>query len=265
MGLLDFQMDLFGAPKADPEAARNSGISPNCSANGLVRFHYSPLLKKSIRCKGAFLFGHPEVVLPEYMKGPEFAPARELAAEWAEHAVRRKTAKNKALTKDLVTRFWAVVDQVLVDRGDKPVESKGRIPPICPQGKYHNLSQVLAAINETYFEGALSCRITWSNRVGGLSFHSLRKDPITGEDFHLISISRGYDAANCPFYAVAGVVYHECLHIVVPVEERGGRRVVHGRTFRQRERHYIYYDEWIKWHKEVLPKNIRAMRRGKPL
>ena len=99
MGLLDFQMDLFGAPKADPEAARNSGISPNCSANGLMRFHYSPLLKKSIRCKGVFLFGHPEVVLPEYMKGPEFAPARELAAEWAEHAVRRKTAKNKAITK----------------------------------------------------------------------------------------------------------------------------------------------------------------------
>ena len=127
------------------------------------------------------------------------------------------------------------------------------------------MSQVLAAVNETYFNGELTCRITWSNRVGGLSFHSMRKDPLTGEDFHLISISKGYDAKNCPFYAVAGVVYHECLHVVIPVEERNGRRVVHGRQFRQREKRYIYFDEWIKWHKEVLPRNIRAMRRGKEL
>ena len=263
MGLLDFQMDLFGTPKVNAEIAKSSGISPSCSANGLVHFKYNPFLKKSIRCKGGILFGHPEVTLPEYMKAPEFAPARELAAEWAEHAIRRNTEKNRAIVKDLVTRFWAVVDQVLVDRGDKPVESKGRIPPIQPQGKFHNLNNVLAAINDTYFEGALTCRITWSNRTGGLSFHSVRKDPLTGEDFHLISISRGYDAENCPFYAVAGVVYHECLHIVIPVETRGGRRVVHGKVFRQRERHYIYYDEWIKWHNEVLPKNVSAMRRGK--
>lgn len=264
MGLFDSQMDLFGAPKQEPVPEQKAlHVSSKCSANGLVHFKYNPLLKKSIRCKGGFLFGHPEVMLPEYMKAPEFAAARELAAEWAEHAIRRKTAKNKALIKELVTRFWTVVDQVLVDRGDKPVETKGRIPPIKPQGKFHDLSQVLAAINDTYFEGALTCRITWSNRTGGLSFHSIRKDPITGEDFHLISISKGYDAENCPFYAVAGVVYHECLHIVIPVEKRGDRRVVHGREFRQRERHYIYYDEWIKWHKEVLPRNIRAMRRGK--
>jgi hypothetical protein len=211
------------------------------------------------------LFGHPEVMLPGYMKAPEFATAREIAAEWAEHAVRRKTKKNRETVKELVARFWQVVDQVFVDRGDAPLETRGRIPPIKPKGNYHDLNDILAAVNETYFDGSLTCRITWSNRVGGLSFHSMRKDPVTGEDFHLISISKGYDAANCPKYAVAGVVYHECLHIVIPVEEKNGRRVVHGRIFRQRERRYIFFDEWIKWHKEVLPKNIRAMRRHKEL
>lgn len=256
------QLDLFGNY---PEPVKAPVASAKCSENGLVSFKYNPLLKKSIRCKGGVLFGHPEVILPEYMKSPDFAMARELAAEWAEHAVRRKTSKNKALVKELVSRFWSVVDQVLVDKGESPLECKGRLPPIRPKGKYHDLEQVLAAINDTYFEGALTCRITWSNRVGGLSFHSMRKDPITGENFHLISISRGYDAANCPFFAVAGVVYHECLHIVIPVEERNGRRVVHGKVFRQRERRYIYYDEWIKWHEEILPKNIRAMRRHKEL
>ena len=260
----DGQLDLFGfvANNKEPET---KAPSPDCSQNGLVHFKYNPLLKKSIRCKGGFLFGHPEVLLPAYMKAPEFAAARELAAEWAEHAVRRKTQKNKAIIKDLVNRFWQTVDQIFTDKGEAPLASKGRLPPIRPQGVHHNLTDVLAAINNTYFDGTLTCRITWSNRVGGLSFHSIRKDPVTGESFHLISISRGYDAANCPLYAIAGVVYHECLHIVIPVEERGGRRIVHGREFRQREKRYIYYDEWIKWHKEVLPRNIRAMRLHKAL
>ena len=233
----DGQLDLFGfvANNKEPET---KAPSPDCSQNGLVHFKYNPLLKKSIRCKGGFLFGHPEVLLPAYMKAPEFAAARELAAEWAEHAVRRKTQKNKAIIKDLVNRFWQTVDQIFSDKGEAPLASKGRLPPIRPQGVHHNLTDVLAAINNTYFDG---------------------------ESFHLISISRGYDAANCPLYAIAGVVYHECLHIVIPVEERGGRRIVHGREFRQREKRYIYYDEWIKWHKEVLPRNIRAMRLHKAL
>ncbi|WP_407442581.1 hypothetical protein [Fibrobacter sp.] len=259
------QLDLFGVYPEPEQVPAVQKASSDCSANGLVTFKYNPLLKKSIRCKGGVLFGHPEVMLPAYMKDPEFAAARELAAEWAEHAVRRKTQKNKEIIKDLVSRFWTVVDQVFADRGEKPLESRGRIPPIRPKGKYHDLDQVLAAVNDTYFNGELSCRITWSNRVGGLSFHSERKDPLTGENFHLISISRGYDAANCPFYAVAGVVYHECLHIKIPVEIHGGRRVVHGRVFRQWERRYIYYENWNKWHNEVLPKNIRAMRRHKEL
>ncbi len=260
----DGQLDLFGYVAAD-NAPEVKAPSSDCSANGLVHFKYNPLMKKSIRCKGGFLFGHPEVLLPAYMKAPEFAAARELAAEWAEHAVRRKTQKNKAIIKDLVSRFWQTVDQIFTDKGEAPLASKGRLPPIRPQGVHHNLTDVLAAINDTYFGGTLTCRITWSNRVGGLSFHSVRKDPVTGESFHLISISRGYDAANCPLYAVAGVVYHECLHIVIPVEERHGRRIVHGREFRQREKRYIYYDEWIKWHKEVLPRNIRAMRHHKAI
>ena len=264
---MDFfgQLDLFGDYPEQPKVPAVKAASPDCSANGLVIFKYNPLLKRSIRCKGGVLFGHPEVMLPAFMKAPEFASVRELAAEWAERAVRRKTKKNKEIVKDLVNRIWQAVDQILVDNGGKPLDSRGRLPPIKPKGKYHDLNDILAAVNETYFEGSLTCRITWSNRTGGLSFHSVRKDPITGEDFHLISISKGYDAANCPKYAVAGVVYHECLHIVIPIEERNGRRVIHGRVFRQRERRYIFFDEWMKWHRELLPRNVAAMRRHRPL
>ena len=160
MNLFGMQLDLFGNNSDSPEKPAKPKVPASVSQNGLVHFKYNSQLKKSIRCKGGVLFGHPEVILPAYMKDAEFAPARELAAEWAEHAIKRKTAKNKAIIKDLVSRFWTLVEQILSDRGDESLSSKGRLPPIKPQGKYHNLNDVLAAINSTYFEDKLTCRIT---------------------------------------------------------------------------------------------------------
>lgn len=261
MSILDLQLDLFGIFKK--EAPQQPKVSADFSENTLVAFKYSAHLKKSIRCSKQGLFGKPELVLPEYMRSEDFAPSREIAAEWAELSMHRRTAKNKERSKELIDRFWQSVEQVLADKGEKSLSMRGRLPPIAPKGKVHDLNEVFAAVNSTYFNDSLTCRITWSNRTGGLSFHTVRKDPFTGEDFHLISISKGYDQENCPLYAVAGVVYHECLHIAIPPEVVNGRRVVHGRLFRQHERRYIYYDEWIKWHKEVLPLNIRRMRRKK--
>ena len=245
----------------DPESPKDSPIDPSCSKDGRVQFRYSAHLKKSIRVKAGFLFEIPEVMLPAYMESDDFVEARELAAEWAMHAIRRKTQKNRAAIKDLVERLWSLVDQILTDRGEISLSNRGRLPPIRPKGVHHDLEDILAAINDTYFENALQVKITWSNRIGGLSFHTVRKDPVTLEEFHLISISRGYDAANCPKYAIAGVVYHECLHVAIPVVEKNGRRIVHGRAFKERERQYLYYEEWEKWHREVLPRNIRALRR----
>lgn len=256
MGLFDFQLDLFRIKKEE----KKKDVSSEFSSKSLVAFRYSPRLKKSIRCSYKGLFGQPEVTLPSYLSGDEFVLAREIAAEWALCAHKRKTAKNKGLIKALLERFWSIVDQELANQGQKTLDSRGRFPPIKPKGTYYDLNQVLAAVNETYFSGELDCRITWSCRYGGLSFHSIRKDPITEEQVHVISISRGYDAANCPLYAIAGVVYHECLHIKIPVEIKSGRRIVHSREFKRCEKKYIYYDEWMNWHKTVLPKNLRSFR-----
>jgi hypothetical protein len=262
-----FQTDLFGSlanslwkpqpPKKEESAPRQ------ISGDGTVLFRYAERLKKSIRCRKKFFENLYELELPGYMKADEFYPVRELAAEWARITFRRKTAGNKEKSRELLSRIWKAPDQILADMGKQPIIGSTKFPPIRPVGKVHDLDKVFAAINETYFQGELQARITWSNRVGGLSFHSKRKDPLTGEEVNLISISRGYDFENCPLYAVAGVVYHECLHIVIPPVVVNGRRVVHGRNFRQRERRYIYYEQWIRWHKEVLPKNIRMLRKLK--
>lgn len=236
-------------------------VSPDFSEKNMVSIRYNARLKRQIRCSANGIFGRPELILPEYMKSDDFAKSRDLAAEWATYALRRKTQKNKARIKDILSRFWQSIDQVLAERGETSLYVVEKLPPIISKGNHHDLEQIFAAVNETYFNGKLQCRITWSNRTGGQSFHSIRKDPFTGESFHLISISRGYDFKNCPFFAIAGVVYHECLHIAIPPKQGSKRRIVHGKIFRQHEKRYIYYDEWQKWHKEVLPENIRIMHK----
>jgi hypothetical protein len=135
-----------------------------------------------------------------------------------------------------------------------------RLDRLNPRGRSHDLETILAAINAEYFGGALEARITWASRLGGLSTHRLAEDD-QGRPYHLLTISRGYDCPEVTPEILGGVVYHECLHIAVPPRKEGGRRVVHGRDFRLRERQYRFYREWMEWHRHGLPKALRRMMR----
>ena len=136
---------------------------------------------------------------------------------------------------------------------------KSELSKYSPQGKNWNLQELFEELNEEYFNNELEVVLTWSSRIGGLSFHSKRHRS-NGDAFNLISVSQGYDFENCPRYAVKGVLYHECLHVLIPTEMVNGRRVVHGREFKRREKLYTFYAEWIKWHKEVLPGNVHLLK-----
>ena len=51
---------------------------------------------------------------------------------------------------------------------------------------------------------------------------------------------------------MAMVVFHEMLHQAVPAVERDGRRVVHGREFRARERAYPDFERARLWEERHL-------------
>jgi len=258
------QLDLFGALQSAADSLRGllrihpRGGVQNTTIDEGITVHYAPRLRKGWRARFHSITGRIDLTLPAYMEKPAFHNVRQMVMDWARHAKKRKTAQNRERLRDLEKKIWALTDQVLVDSGLKGIGIQ-RIPPIRSKGRVHDLDSVLAAVNQTYFRGELRCRITWSARKGGLSFHTCRTDALTGETVHVISISRGYDHENCPEYAVAGVVYHECLHIVIPPVVRNGRRVVHGKAFRQREKLYLFYEEWQKWHRTVLPRNVRSL------
>ena len=152
-----------------------------------------------------------------------------------------------------------VYDVIREKSKNLPVK-KNELAKYQTQGKHWDLQELFEELNQEYFNNELEVVLTWSSRVGGLSFHSKRHRN-NGDEYNLISISKGYDFGNCPLYAVKGVLYHECLHVLIPTEIVNGRRVVHGREFKRREKLYAHYTEWIKWHKDVLPKNVYLLKR----
>jgi hypothetical protein len=135
-----------------------------------------------------------------------------------------------------------------------------RLDRLITLGRHHDLQASLDRVNAEYFGGALEARITWAARLGGLSTHRIAEDG-EGRPFHLITISRGYDSPDVTPEILGGVVYHECLHIAIPPRMEGGRRVVHGRDFRLRERQYAHFHVWRKWHREGLPRALRRLAR----
>lgn len=188
---------------------------------------------------------------------------------WARLAMQRKSpartkerrALEKALHAWLEAAHAADSHTLKLKRG----RAARKLERLNPKGRHHDLEAILAAVVAEYFVDepeVARARITWSARWGGLSTQSTAHDE-HGRPYPLISISRGYDHASATPAIVGGVVFHECLHIVVPPQEvtetssNRGRRVVHGREFRRREKLYRHYDAWHAWHAQKLPGIIR--------
>jgi len=187
---------------------------------------------------------------------------RSALVEWARLTQKRKNRDPaiRKLKKQLEDRVHAWIHNF----NDGDAESKkrtlrrasNRLKRLQTQGKYFDLQMLFDQINAEYFDGKLQTQITWASRWGGRSTQSMQHDG-EGNPYSLITISLGYDHSSATAEIVGGVVYHESLHIAVPPEEKNGRRVVHGREFRKREKQYRHFDQWQRWHRDVLPRILR--------
>ena len=120
-----------------------------------------------------------------------------------------------------------------------------------PRGRAHDLRAILDQLNADHFEGAVDVRIGW----GPVRLGRRRRTVKTGvyvQDARIIRIHPTLDRPEVPEFYVAAVVFHEMLHQVVPAEEVNGRRVVHGREFRRRERAYPDHARARAWEDENL-------------
>ena len=135
-----------------------------------------------------------------------------------------------------------------------------------PEGVALDLRELVADLNQRYFEGRLAVAVTWGksnaappHRCRRARTSSLQLGSYSYED-RLIRVHRVLDDPEVPRYVVEAVVYHEMLHADMPPEVRNGRRLFHTPEFRRRERLYRNLGRAERWITENLTELLRARR-----
>ena len=121
-------------------------------------------------------------------------------------------------------------------RVDEARRLRGRVRLLPARGNHFDLTEIFSRLNQRYFDGELPpCQIGWTPRPSRSVLG--RYDPA----HHTITISRSLDSESVPLEIVEYLVFHEMLHIRIPLERRGSRRVVHSRAFHEAEKAFPDY------------------------
>jgi len=129
-----------------------------------------------------------------------------------------------------------VFDPAVRRRVDEARRTRGRVRLLPARGRHYDLGEIYSRLNSRFFGGELSsCRIGWSTRTSRTILG--RYDPA----HHTITISKALDSESIPLEIVEFLVFHEMLHIRIPLERRGSRRVVHSHAFHEAEKAFPNY------------------------
>ena len=128
----------------------------------------------------------------------------------------------------------------------KPVIKK-IIPPTAPT---YDLQQIYNRINTLYFHGRLDLTIAWSKKRSTKGRRSRRLGSYCLQRKRILIDGR-LDHPDFPEEFIAFLVYHEMLHSVLPpLFLRSGRRTIHHKAFREKEREFHRYAEVKQWEKD---------------
>ena len=128
-------------------------------------------------------------------------------------------------------------------------EGKPRKITINPNGKIYNLIDIFNLLNSAYFNNSLSVVITWGKRS---SRYAVKKRTLGNyqKKTNTIRINPMLDSRKVPRYVIEFIVYHEMLHAVIDTVLKNGRRSIHSKEFKNRERKYRNYHKAIEWEKK---------------
>lgn len=122
-----------------------------------------------------------------------------------------------------------------------PVKSKHNAA-----GQTHCLKSIYEKVNNDYFEGAISAFITWG-RINPRQRVKMRTLGSYNFETNTIRINPLLDKKTVPAYFVEFVVYHEMLHARLGIKNRNGRRSVHSKEFRLKEKKFSEYANAMEW------------------
>ena len=117
-------------------------------------------------------------------------------------------------------------------------QMRGRKQIDTARGHVYDLERIFDDLNLRFFHGLLARpQMTWSRDHARNSLGHY--DPA----HNAIMVSRVFDHACVPRYAVEYIVYHEMLHLKYPVKLRGSRRCVHSAEFQAEEKQFPQLEE----------------------
>ena len=133
---------------------------------------------------------------------------------------------------------------------------------IYTKGKIYDLKKLYGEIDKQYFQGKIKASITYFSMP---LYKKGRHCTFGSYDsrLKLIRINEMLDSSFFPFYFVSFVIYHEMLHEVFPAKiTKSGRRQIHGRDFREKEKEFFFYSQAKEWEKNFLKRDFRKIVRG---
>ena len=164
------------------------------------------------------------------------------------------------MTDGVRARLTGLLERCLGSRSIAPKPGRARRQIIRQQGRHFHLGEIFDRINGNYFEGKVTAAITWGRRSARRRRRSIRLGSYRQEE-NLIRINPALDAEFVPSFVVEALVHHEMLHALIPVRRgENGRRVVHGRDFREREGAFRDCRQAKEWTRENLGLLLRQGR-----
>lgn len=224
-----------------------------------VHVYFSKRLKTSwkLRC---YFTGKKEVTLPHTL---EHAPIRvkESILHWT-HLKRPHFKKNRAQyykeKKLLESVVWDYLKECGTTVSGRSISEK-RIKNLKTVGQKFDLLQIFNEINSDYFDNDLVSYIRWGQKKTKTSYQTWYTNE-ANKKVSMITIASLYNHPDVPEYALRSVVFHEMLHIAVPPYTKNGRRVVHGKEFKEAQKRNPDLLKWNKWEREGLQKILRSRK-----
>jgi hypothetical protein len=203
-----------------------------------IRFYPYIGLQHTIRLRG----GKAYVRLSELMADAPLTVQRALAFILVAKLMRRKVNKAAGQVYDDY-----VSQNHVRERAEQNRKLKGRKIIGSAQGRYYDLEEMFARLNEKYFEGGLAKPVlTWSQKR---TYSILGHHDPTHET---VVISKSLDKSDVPPFVVEYILYHELLHIKHPIQMINGRQRKHSRAFKDDEKKFAHYTQAERWLKYYL-------------
>ncbi|NJD56774.1 MAG: SprT family zinc-dependent metalloprotease [Nitrospirae bacterium] len=119
------------------------------------------------------------------------------------------------------------------------------------RGSAYCLSGIFARMNREYFEDRITAGITWGRNRSRRRTRRITLGSYCSSS-NIIRINPLLDRRSVPLYFVEFIVYHEMLHADLRITERNGRRRLHTKEFRIRERQFASFGKAIAWEKKQI-------------